>query len=191
MDADRSKRLSGCMARSFTASRGVPRAALARAGLLLMGALAGCEVVDRDANAGKQDTTTAPGIVPESARGTLPTDSAAGVPATPAESSFAAAATDTGMVQLHPLAPRRGGVLFALAEGVATPSPRCSWKSAPIPCYHMDDGVVVTVPLPADEDAGTFTLTIDRPSGRIVRQVTIADHDFGRELIFLTDPLYR
>jgi lysostaphin len=50
---------------------------------------------------------------------------------------------------------------------------------------------VVTIPLPADEDAGTFTLTVDRPGGRIVRQITIADRDFGRELIFLTDSLYK
>ena len=46
-----------------------------------------------------------------------------------------------------------------------------------------------TIPLPADEDAGTFTLTVDRPNGRIVRQITVADRDFGRELIFLTDSL--
>jgi murein DD-endopeptidase MepM/ murein hydrolase activator NlpD len=82
-------------------------------------------------------------------------------------------------------------VLFALAEGVASPSPRCTWKSAPIPCYRADSGVVVAVPLPADEDAGTFTLTIDRPGGRIVRQITVADQDFGRELIFLPDSVYR
>jgi len=81
--------------------------------------------------------------------------------------------------------------VFALAEGIATPTPRCSWKSAPIPCYRTNDGVLVTIPLSADEDAGTFTLTIDRPNGRIVRQITIADRDFGRELVFLTDSLYR
>jgi murein DD-endopeptidase MepM/ murein hydrolase activator NlpD len=97
---------------------------------------------------------------------------------------------DTGMVRLYPEVPRRGGVVFALAEGVATPSPRCTWKGAPIPCYRADSGVVVTVPLPAEEDAGTFTLTIDRPGGRIVRQITVADHEFGRELIFLADSLY-
>ncbi|HEX6047619.1 MAG TPA: M23 family metallopeptidase, partial [Gemmatimonadaceae bacterium] len=105
--------------------------------------------------------------------------------------SATTAADDTGTVRLYPATPRRGGVVFALAEGVTTASPRCTWKSAPIPCYRVDSGVVVTVPLPADEEAGTFTLTVDRPGGRIIRQVAVADHEFGRELIFLTDSLYR
>jgi len=168
---------------------------------LMVAALAACEVVESDKTAGKADTAGAPAIVPESARGTVATDSTLGpapagadsalAKAATGESSRAAAGDDTGMVRLHPAAPRRGGVLFALAEGVASPSPRCTWKSAPIPCYGADGGVVVTVPLPADEDAGTFTLTIDRPGGRIVRQIVVAERDFGRELIFLPDSLYR
>jgi murein DD-endopeptidase MepM/ murein hydrolase activator NlpD len=154
--------------------------------------LAACEVVDSKSDAAKkQDTTTAPAVVPESARGTVATDSAPATPVTPADSLRAGLGDDTGVVRLYPSAPRRGGVLFALAEGVAAPTPRCTWKSAPTPCYRADDGTVVTIPLPADEDAGTFTLTVDRPGGRIVRQITIADRDFGRELIFLTDSLYK
>jgi murein DD-endopeptidase MepM/ murein hydrolase activator NlpD len=154
--------------------------------------LAACEVVDSKSDAAKkQDTTTAPAVVPESARGTVATDSAPATPVTPADSLRAGLGDDTGVVRLYPSAPRRGGVLFALAEGVAAPTPRCTWKSAPTPCYRTDDGTVVTIPLPADEDAGTFTLTVDRPGGRIVRQITIADRDFGRELIFLTDSLYK
>jgi murein DD-endopeptidase MepM/ murein hydrolase activator NlpD len=111
-------------------------------------------------------------------------------PATPTSDSLRAG-DDTGLVRLYPPTPRRGGVVFALAEGVTTPTPRCTWKSAPIPCYRVNDGTLVTIPLPADDAAGTFTLTIDRPNGRIVRQIPIADHDFGRELIFLTDSLYK
>lgn len=153
---------------------------------------AACEVVDSKSAASKKtDTTSTAAVVPESARGTVATDSSAAAPVTPADSLRTGAADDTGVVRLYPPEPRRGGVVFALAEGAVSPSPRCTWKSAPTPCYRRNDGTLVTIPLPADEDAGTFTLTIDRPGGRIVRQITVADHDFGRELIFLTDSLYR
>ena len=156
---------------------------------------AACEVVDsksaaaRKAEARKPDSTRTT-AVPESARGSVVVDSAAAAGG-PADSSRAGAVDDTGVVRLYPPSPRRGGVLFALAEGVATPTPRCTWKSAPVACYRTGDGILLTIPLPADEDAGTFTLTVDRPGGRIVRQITIADHDFGRELVFLADSLYK
>ena len=164
---------------------------------IVLASLFACEVVDsKDGNnnkaaTAKQDTTTAPAAVPESARGAVATGSAVSAPVTPADSLRAGIADDTGTVRIYPPEPRRGGVVFVLAEGIATPTPRCSWKSAPIPCYRRNDGVLVTIPLSADEDAGTFTLTIDRPNGRIVRQITIADRDFGRELVFLSDSLYR
>ena len=157
---------------------------------------AACEVVDsksgaaRNAEARKQDTSRT-AAVPESARGSVVVDSAPASVAGPADSTRSGVADDTGVVRLYPPSPRRGGVLFALAEGVATPTPRCTWKSAPMPCYRTTDGILLTIPLPADEDAGTFTLTVERPGGRIVRQITVDDHDFGRELIFLTDSVYR
>ena len=155
-------------------------------------ALAACEVVDsKPAAAKKGDTVSTPAVVPESAHGTVGTDSSAAKSMAAADSAPARAADDTGVVRLYPPEPRRGGVVFALAEGAAGPTPRCTWKSAPTPCYTTSGGTLVTIPLPADEDAGTFTLTIDRPGGRIVRQITVADHDFGRELIFLVDSLYR
>src|SRR5688572_11096786 len=151
-----------------------------------------CEVVDTKSSATPRDSASAPAVVPESARGAIAPDSASPTAVTPVDSApLARVADDTGVVRLYPPEPRRGGVVFAFAEGVASPTPRCSWKSAPIPCYHVQDGTLVTIPLPADEDAGTFTLTIDRPNGRIVRQIAIADRDLGRELIFLTDSLYR
>ena len=165
--------------------------------VILLCAVTACEVVDSKSAAKQQDTTTVAAVVPESARGSVTTDSAPatsgvpGAPVTPADSLRAGFADDTGMVRLYPPEARRGGVIFALAEGVTTPAPRCTWKSAPIPCYRTDDGTLVTIPLSADEDAGTFTLTVDRPGGRIVRQITVADRDFGRELIFLTDSLYK
>ena len=170
-------------------------ASRARLGTALTGAVAviaaACEVVDSKPDAAKKPDTTTPAVVSESARGTIVTDSAAAVPVTPADSARAGFSDDTGVVRLYPPSARRGGVLFALAEGVATPTPRCTWKSAPTPCYRTTEGTLVTIPLPADEDAGTFTLTVDRPGGRIVRQITVADRDFGRELIFLTDSLYK
>jgi len=174
------------------ADRALPIAARVVAVVATLSVFAACEVVDsKSAASKKSDTAAAPTVVPESARGTVATDSAAVTPVTPADSLRRGVADDTGMVKLYPPEPRRGGVVFALAEGVTAPTPRCTWKSAPTPCYRTSQGTLVTIPLPADEDAGTFTLTIDRPGGRIVRQVTVADHDFGRELIFLTDSLYK
>ena len=155
-------------------------------------ALSSCEVVDSKSTASrKTDTASTRTAVPESARGTVATDSSGATSVKPADSLPTGAADDTGVVRLYPPEPRRGGVLFALAEGAVGPTSRCTWKSAPTPCYRTSQGTLVTIPLPADEDAGTFTLTIDRPGGRIVRQITVADHDFGRELIFLTDSLYK
>ena len=172
----------------------VRRSSAATLTALVVASLCACEVVDSKDNkaaAAKQDTTTASGVVPESARGAVATDSAVSTPVTPADSLRAGITDDTGTVRIYPPEPRRGGVVFALAEGIATPTPRCSWKSAPIPCYRTDEGVLVTIPLSAEEDAGTFTLTVERPNGRIVRQITVADREFGRELVFLTDSLYR
>ena len=160
-------------------------------GTFLVVAASACEVVDSKSAAKKPDTGAVPAAVPESARGAVSRDSVGGSLVTPADSLRAGIADDTGMVRLYPPAPRRGGVIFALAEGIATPTPRCTWKSAPIPCYRSALGTLVTLPLPPEEDAGTFTLTIDRPNGRIVRQITVADREFGRELIFLTDSLYK
>jgi len=167
---------------------------LCRIGLvtLLVTAVAACEVVDSKSDKTKDTVSAAvaPAAVAESARGTLATDSSAAAPAMSTDSARNGVPDDTGLVRLYPSDPRRGGVAFALAEGAVTPTPRCTWKNAPTPCYRTDAGTQLTIPLPADEDAGTFTLTIDRPGGRIVRQITVGDRDFGRELILLTDSLY-
>lgn len=158
--------------------------------VIAAGALAfstACEVVSN--KSAKQDTTT----LVTTATGASSSDTAAaggGVPATPPDSLATSAARDTGVVTLYPERPVRGGVLFALAEGVASDIPRCSWKGAQLPCARVSKGVLAIVPLPADEAAGTFTLSFDRPAGRITRQVTVADHDFGRELVFLDSAHY-
>ena len=172
-----------------------PRSALTA---LLLFTFTACEVVDSK-SAASGDSATAPGVVAESARGsvatgdsaTLPTAVPTPTPTMPGDSAAASVADDTLAVRIYPPEPRRGGVVFAFAEGVTTPTPRCTWKSAPLPCYHVNDGTLVTIPLSADEEAGTFILTIDRPSGRLVRRIPVAERDLGRELIFLPDSLYR
>jgi murein DD-endopeptidase MepM/ murein hydrolase activator NlpD len=155
---------------------------------LTLAPLGACEIVSKDGR--KQDTTTA---APQGAPPPRPSDSTAraGVPAVPSDSARAATlAPDSGVITLVPAAPRRGGVVFALAEGLGVELPHCSWKGAPLPCYRVPEGVLATVPLPADEPAGTYTLTFDRPTGRIARQVAVGERDFGRELIFLPESLY-
>jgi murein DD-endopeptidase MepM/ murein hydrolase activator NlpD len=153
--------------------------------LAILGAL-GCPAASDEAT--KQDTATvAPATAPGTAQGAV--DSVSGVPAVPRDSATLAAA-DTGVVQILPAAPRRGDVVFILAEGIASTLPRCVWKGAPLACYSHGTGVLAVVPLPADEPAGTYTLSIDRAGGRINRQITVADRDFGRELIFLDSTRY-
>jgi murein DD-endopeptidase MepM/ murein hydrolase activator NlpD len=154
--------------------------------LLALGATMACEVVGSKQE--KSDTST---LAP-SGSGAPASDSGgvSGVPATPTDSLPASVARDTGVVTIAPGNPTRGGVVFALAEGVATDIPRCSWKGATLPCYRTARGVLAIVPLPADEPAGTFTLAFERPAGRITRQITVADKDFGRELVFLDSAKY-
>ena len=158
-----------------------------RGAALLVALLAGCEVVS---SKNRQDTTTLPasGASGAAVAGAGGTSGVPAVPATPAESAGAAA--DSGQVLLAPDHPQRGGVIFALFQGPAPSIPHCSWKGAPLPCYAVPAGVMALVPLPADDPAGTYILTLDRPVGRITRQITVADRDFGRELVFLPESLY-
>ena len=175
-------------------SRNTPLASVLA--MLMIALVSACEVVDDKPAAAASDSAGAAGVVAESARGTVAAPDSLGAPATavtpvPGDSTRASVVDDTGVVRIYPPEPRRGGVIFVLAEGASTPTPRCTWKSAPLPCYNGPEGTLVAIPLPADDDAGTFTLTIDRPMGRISRQISVADRDFGRELIFLADTLYK
>ena len=153
------------------------------AAICLLALVAACDVsINRDR---KEDTSVAAARAPGGATSGA---GAGGVPAVPTDSS--AGAADSGIVEMWPPRVSRGGVLFAWARGVATQSPRCTWKSAPLPCYRLGDGVLATVPLPADEAPGTFTLAIERPQGRLTRTVVVNDRDFGRELVFLDSATY-
>ena len=99
-----------------------------------------------------------------------------------------ATVTDSTRVRLSPAAPRRGDAVFAFADGIATDAPRCSWKGAALPCHRWGGGVLAVLPLQADEPAGTFSLVIEHPGGRLARQVTVGDRDFGRARVFLDQP---
>ena len=176
---------------SSTTELPVPRGAIAiAAAAVLLLALGACEL----AGSKKEDTSTVaakagPGTEAAVAR----SDSVGGVPAVPADDSAAraaAASADTGVVELYPPQVRQGGVVFAFARGLGMQIPRCGWKGEPLPCYNVNGGVLATVPLPAEEAAGTFTLTFDRPAGRITRQVVVNERAFDRELIFLDESRY-
>ena len=175
---------------AFTATAACMRVMTGVFGIGIAAALTACPAAT-DSN--KQDTTVvAPaggGATAAAGRAATPGDSVSGVPAVPRDTG-AGAAGDTGVVQLYPTTPRRGGVLFAFAEGVASSIPRCAWKGAPLPCYSHGTGVLAIVPLTADEPAGTFTLSIDRAGGRISRQITVAERDLGRNVILLDSARY-
>jgi murein DD-endopeptidase MepM/ murein hydrolase activator NlpD len=100
------------------------------------------------------------------------------------------AAADSGNVLLAPDEMRRGGIAVAVAQGLTMETPRCSWKGAPLPCYRTPAGVRALVPFPADEPGGRYVLVIDRPASRITREISVAETDFGQELVFLDDSLY-
>lgn len=147
--------------------------------------LVACQLASSDA---KRDTATRPADAAAAPR--VDTGAPAGVAAVPADSA-AVTPADTGIVLLSPERPRRGDVVFALARGLSMTQPRCTWRGAPLPCYSSAEGVLALIPLPADEPAGTYTVTFDRPAGRISREIVVADRDFGRELVILPDSLYR
>ncbi len=146
--------------------------------------LSACDMISKDAK--KQDTTV---LVPKQAvaeSAAAKAQPASGVSAVPADTAAGLhPAIDSGIVDLQPAQPKRGGVLFAFAEGVETNAPQCTWMGAPLPCYAANNGLGAIVALPADQPAGSFALTIARPVGRIARQVTIADQRFPQEVILL------
>ena len=147
--------------------------------ILVLATACSVEKANRDA---PDTTTTAP------AADTVPRgDTARGAVF---DTTPALAAADSGSVLLGPDEIRRGGVVVAVAQGLVVERPRCSWKGTPLPCYRTPAGVRAIVPLPADEPGGRYALVIDRPASRITRELTVAERDFGKELIFLDDSTY-
>lgn len=165
------------------------------AGFAMLTLLAACEFIQNDP-ATKQDTATAIAGDAAAVADSPGTDTLSGVPAIASDSAVAAArAADTGAVRIHPERPRRGGVIFALGEGFGATTPRCSWKNDAVPCLSTPRGVMATVPLPAEEPAGSFALRLEQP-GRtstdfsVTKQVDVADREFEREIIFLDSARY-
>ncbi len=147
--------------------------------------LAACNTISRDA--ANLDTMRA---ISDSAAGTVALDTGAkhyGVTGDVAKSRLL---VDTAAVSVYPDKPMRGGVVVALLRSDSSSTARCSWRGKATPCHASDSGVRVFVPLSADDSAGTFALTIETPNARITRQIVVADRDFGRELILLSDTLY-
>ncbi|HJU65341.1 MAG TPA: M23 family metallopeptidase [Gemmatimonadaceae bacterium] len=153
--------------------------------LLAFLALVACKITPKSA---EQSDTTVATPAGSAARPATADSVVAGV--SPGAGADSITPTDSGVVTLHPSLPRRGGVLFVMVQGVTTDPPRCTWKSSVVPCYRVEGGVRALIPLPADEPAGPYTLTIERPGGRITRQVTVADREFERELVFLDSARY-
>ena len=165
---------------------------VALAALVLLSA---CEVIQNEP-AAKQDTATATGAAAAGDTARSAGDTLTGVPAVASDSAIVAArAADTGAVRVHPARPRRGGVIFALGEGLGTPAPNCYWKNEQIPCFATARGVIATIPLPAEEPAGSFALRFDSPGraardAAVTKTVDVGDHEFQREIIFLDSARY-
>ena len=162
--------------------------------LASIGLLAACEVIQNEP-AAKQDTATATAVPAAGDTASAGGDSLTGVPAVASDSALAAArAADTGAVRVHPARPQRGGVLFALGEGLGTPAPHCYWKNDQVPCFATPRGVMATIPLTAEEPAGAFALRFERQGAArdaaVTKTVDVADHEFEREIIFLDSARY-
>ncbi|HEU4563238.1 MAG TPA: M23 family metallopeptidase, partial [Gemmatimonadaceae bacterium] len=185
-----------------------------RFAIIALAAVAACEVIPKEkvrsdsaaaADSGTHTVTDSGAIagargaadslslgVPPAPSDSLRDSSVMGI--TPADS--AAFGADSGRLRLFPEQPRRGDVVVALlapggAANAAASAPRCTWKGASIPCYDTTEGVRALIPLPADEEAGSFTLTIDGAGGAPVRRdIAVADREFGRELVFLDQQHY-
>ncbi|HJU75796.1 MAG TPA: M23 family metallopeptidase [Gemmatimonadaceae bacterium] len=156
-----------------------------RSSLVLLAALlVACDTISRDATLKDSGQTIA-----DTAAGTVALDTGAAHYGAVGDTTKGVL-TDTGAVTLHPASPRRGGVLVALLPGDSVSSARCTWKGAMTPCHNTASGVRAFVPISADDTAGTFTLTIETPNARVSRQIVVADHDYGRELILLSDTLF-
>lgn len=127
-------------------------------------------------SAGARDTTRSAG-----ADSTLPALRLHDSLATPA---------DSGTIRLYPAAPQRGGVIVAVVPATGNGAPSCTWKSTPLPCTRSRGAIRAIIPLPADEPAGEYALSVRSPEVSVRRTVVVADRDFGRQIVLLDSTLY-
>jgi len=100
------------------------------------------------------------------------------------------ARADSATIRMYPDSAVRGGVLVVLVPAVNA-GPRCTWKGEPLPCYRAGADVRAIVPLPADEPAGEFELTVEGSGGGSVPlTITVHDREFDRQLVFLDTARY-
>ena len=151
-----------------------------------------CQVSDDSPDA-QRDTGVLPASIGDSAAGVAAlgdtVGDSLGVPAVPDPADSLRA--DSAVVRLEPDTATVGGVLFALAEGVAATDPRCTWQGARVPCSRRGGGVLAIVPVGFDAGAGRGTLVFERPGGRIAREIPIEGRELARELVFVSDSLFR
>ena len=164
----------------------------ARPMFVALALLAACQVTDEATDA-RRDTGVLPPAEGETAAGDArlaDTLDSAGVPAVP-DSADSVAAADSVRVRIAPDSANLGGVVFAFAEGVAVSNPQCAWQGSRIPCQRHGSGVLAIVPVGFEAGGGRGMLVVERPGGRLAREIPIADREFPRELVFISDSLYR
>lgn len=150
--------------------------------LLSVAVFAACDTISRDA--AMLDSSK---VTTDSAAGSIALDTGAAHYGVTGKSPVL---VDSNAVTVFPDRPTRGGVVVALLKSDSSATARCTWRGKAMPCHASDNGVRLFVPLPADDSAGTFALTIETPNARVTRQITVEDRDFGRELILLPDSLF-
>jgi len=97
---------------------------------------------------------------------------------------------DSGTIRLYPAAPQRGGVFVAVVPATGNGAPSCTWKSVPLPCTRSGGAIRAIIPLPADEPAGEYVLSVRSPEASVRRTVVVTDRDFGRQIVLLDSALY-
>ena len=101
-----------------------------------------------------------------------------------------AGTADSGTIRLYPAALRCGGVIVAVVAAAGDGAPSCSWQSVALPCSRSGSTIRAIVPLPADEPAGQFVLSVRAPGVSARRTVVVADRDFGRQIVLLDSAHY-
>ena len=99
-------------------------------------------------------------------------------------------AADSGTMRVYPASPQRGGVVVAVVPAAGDGAASCTWKATPLPCSRAGSVIRAIVPLPADEPAGAFVLSVRAPGATARRTIVVADRDFGRQIVLLDSAHY-